>query len=230
MTGNPGTRTEGPNEIPENVQHLITQLNDQDLMARAPGAVISAPWDATYAPAVPFLIPLIGSSEHAGSFREGGTITVAMRVKDALIRIGTPSVLPLVKMIVDLEKAKVLSPKPSKVSPRIAQAALHRITTSITNAKEVFRKIDGAEDILLDCLNSGDSQLRQTAARAVGILRVSSHNALALLIEALADEDISIRDIAYSTLKEITGKRFVFGGRSPEKWRKWLASHNKSFQ
>ena len=76
---------------------------------------------------------------------------------------------------------------------------------------------------LIDALGDLDWRARNKAASALGAIK--DPRAIEPLIAALKDESDVVRDKAREALADITGKRFLFGGRNPARWRKWWAGH-----
>lgn len=92
---------------------------------------------------------------------------------------------------------------------------------AIANATEALSRIPGSAELLRGELSSADSPRRRAAAVALGALR--DRTVVASLIELLGDSDAEVVSAALTALRAITGKSFLFGGRDPEKWRRWWA-------
>ena len=76
---------------------------------------------------------------------------------------------------------------------------------------------------LIEALGDLDWRARNKAASALGGLKDA--RAIEPLIAALKDESDVVRGKAREALSDITGKRFLFGGASPGRWRKWWDGH-----
>ncbi len=80
-----------------------------------------------------------------------------------------------------------------------------------------------AVEPLLRTLSDPDPGVRRSAARELGHMK--DERAVAPLLELLKGDEADMRQAAASSLAGITGKSFVFGSTSYDKWRSWIESH-----
>jgi len=95
---------------------------------------------------------------------------------------------------------------------------------AIFNAIHALSATASSRMILHHELTSEDAHRRECAAAALGA--IGDRSAVEPLIDLLKDSNVEVSDAAFSALRRITGKSFVFGKKDPAKWRAWWAKRN----
>ncbi len=181
------------------VAKQIKKLQSKDPYTRVRAAYTLGDMGNRAAPAIPFLINLLGDTEIGKSlsdklfgflFLGSGGCGVSTAAMNNLVRIGAPAVDPLI--------AALRYP-----NSRIRYHAASALGSLALNGV----KTDNAVTSLIEALHDEDPQVRNFAARSLG--DIDDQRAVEPLMHALRDEDMGVRGDAASALGKLKNKQAI---------------------
>jgi HEAT repeat protein len=188
-----------PAGVPADVGKQIVKLQSKDSYARVRAANALGNMGYRAAPAVPYLIQAMADTEIGKSigdkmfgflFMGGGGSGISTAAMNSLVRIGSPSVEPLIG---------ALRHQNSRIRYHAASALGSLALQGI--------KSPNAVSPLIEALHDEDSQTRNFVARTLG--DIGDQRAVEPLIHALRDEDMGVRGDAASALGKLKDRRAV---------------------
>jgi HEAT repeat protein len=193
-----------PPDLPPKIRLLVEQCFAPAPSARGDAAEKLGRLGAEAAPAIPFLVSMLGDDETysgsstvgSGGFSMGlsGTFNVGRVAAVALSKIGRPAVKPLLDVLQD-------------------QQALARERAAVALG---LAGDPTAVEPLIGALGDNDPRVRREAAKALGFLK--DLRAVVPLINSLADADEAASHEAQRALEELTAQTF---GKDQARWREW---------
>jgi HEAT repeat protein len=186
--------------IPEDVANQIKNLQSKKPYKRVKAANALGDMGYRAAPAVPYLIKALGDTKKGKSlgnkmlsvvFLGGSGRSVSTAARNSLVRIGAPSVDPLIGALKDH-------------NPRIRYNAALAFGSL---AREGIKALS-AVPLLIEALHDEDPKVRNFAARSLG--DIEDQQAVEPLIHALQDEDMGVRRDAAGALGKLKDQRAVW--------------------
>lgn len=227
-----------PSDIPSDVREQFEKLYSSDPVERALSALNLGSMGKEAAPAIPFLMGMLGDDAvfiwtPRGS-RFGEQTSPGLEAAKALVKIGEPSVQPLIAALKDKDwnirkgAASALGDikDPRAIEPLIAtlKDKNQNVPVRMMVAKALGRTKDPrAVEPLIAALKDENSDVRSNVAKALGEIGKPGIEAL---IAALKDEDSEVRWKAVLALGVITGQNF---GLDPAKWQEWWEENKGKF-
>jgi len=187
-------------DIPADVAEQIKNLKSKKPYKRIKAADSLGDMGYRAAPAVPFLIKTLGDTKKGKSlggkvlgvlFLGGSGRGVSTAARNSLVRIGTPSIDPLIGALKD-QNSRI------RYNAALALGILARGGNKALNAVPP----------LIEALHDEDSKVRRFAARSLGDIR--DQQAVEPLIHALGDEDMGVRGDAADALGKLKDQRAVW--------------------
>lgn len=202
--GASSARQTGGKAVPRDVQALIDRLQSADARGRADAAATLAAKGVRAAPAVPFLIPMLGDHTplERQNFQVAPTPTSpGAEAFEALAKVGEPAVLPLIAALADQRIAASVAALLGKIRDPRALPPLLRLLESPDLGRDAAKALGTLGDVralqpLLRLLKSPD--LGGAAAEALGTLGDSA--AADPLISCLQSPRESVR---YGAIKGV---------------------------
>jgi len=220
------------------LSQLLEQVRDMDETTRT--QFLESTFAESQKYGVKVLVPL---AVFVGSFgRDSYNKAVSL-----LRKLGTPAITELVNYVRSNRVLKSEDEFTKGIRATQAIGMLEEIKPSSTSVRSAllaevkFNKSQAVVDLavsvleamivnitdkgeLLSFVRSRSETLRKAAfSRMIELYRDDIES----LIDLLQNDEESVRSAAHSALIKITGKRFLFGGKTPEKWRKWYNSRKK---
>jgi HEAT repeat protein len=187
-------------DIPADVAKQIKNLQSKKPYQRVKAADALGDMGYRAAPAVPFLIKALGDTKKGKSlggkvlgvlFIGGSGRGVSTAARNSLVRIGTPSVDPLIGALKDQ-------------NPRIRYHA----ALALGGLARKGIKALNAVPALIEALHDDNSKVRNFAARSLG--DIEDQQAVEPLIHALGDEDMGVRGDAAGALGKLKDQRAIW--------------------
>lgn len=185
--------------VAADVVKQIKKLQSNDPYARVRAAYALGDMGYRATPAVPFLINALGDTEVGKSlsdklfgflFLGGGGCGVSTAAMNNLVRIGSPSVDPLIGALRHPD----------------SRIRYHSALALDSLALGGF-KAQNAVPALIEALRDENPQVKNFAARSLG--DIEDQRAVEPLIHALRDEDMGVRGDAASALGKLKDKRAI---------------------
>lgn len=186
-------------DVAADVEWQIKKLQSKNPYTRVRAADALGDMGYRAAPAVPFLIDALGDAEVGKSLSEKlfsflflgvGGRGVSSAAMDNLVKIGAPSVEPLITAL----------RHPNSRIRYHAALALGNLALAGINA-------NNAVPSLIEALHDEDEQVRTFAARSLNY--IGDPQAVEPLIHALRDEDMGVRADAANALGKLKDKRAI---------------------
>jgi HEAT repeat protein len=218
-----------PKDLPAEVKNEIRGLYSHRSEERIRAAYRLGNMGDNAIAAVPFLAASLHDGIFLGPVSEAAATSVGEQAAAALVKIGKPSVLPLISALGDKRPAVQISAASALgelKDPRAQEPLYSLYREGDRNIKQIalmaLVKVDRdkAVTLLLRELAGEDPGNREAAAGGLGWIR--DPRAVIPLIENLGDKDEKAAKAVVWALGEITGKYF---GRDQARWRTWWNAH-----
>jgi HEAT repeat protein len=211
-----------PSKLPPDVRKYIEQLYSPDEIDRASATFSLRKTGERAAPAIPFLIAMLGDNtaiEHGGPPTSPGE-----EAGRTLVSMGEKAIEPVIRALshehlgIRRMAAWILG---KMENPRAVEPLATALKDDHRNVRMMaawaLAEIGGpAVESLTTTLRDKKSQARGDAAWALA--KIGDHRAIGPLVEALKEENPSLREDAAKALEKITGMDF---GVNPDQWETW---------
>jgi HEAT repeat protein len=231
---------------PRSVEILLAIARDKESTERIPALV--ALEELGNAEAVPELISILrdhdnifitrqSAAEALGGIGDSRAIealseamadkTVGREAAEALAKIQNPQAVETLLQSVAHEGSNYEARR--ALMSISGQHALEPLLTGLSHSDSEVRELvveclgcfkhQAVFSALAKALEDTEISVKVAAAKALGALK--EHSAVEHLIAALNDDAPEVKMSVQTALENITGKTFLFGGSSAEKWNKW---------